>query len=84
MAEIYDRKAVFVQNLIDSGCDEEMIKKCVQLVQAGDQQTLVKRLSAHRNSLLKAVHTKHKEIDCLDYLLFQLNRNEKGGFFNEQ
>ena len=37
----------------------------------------LKRLEAHRKTLLQRLHREQKYIDCLDYLVYQLKQTEK-------
>ncbi len=80
MAEASDRRGLLLQNLKDAGCDEKTISKCMALATENDRKELLRLLSGHKRDLLKTVHSKQKEIDCLDYLVFILKQNEhKGG-----
>ena len=61
------------QNLIDAGCDEKFIKEydcCC------DKKTCEKLLAQHRRELLGEIHAKEKNIDCLDYLVYTMNKQE--------
>lgn len=78
MAEASDQHGMLLQNLMDAGCGEETIRKCLAAAGSQDIKELQYLLSAHRRNLLNAVHGKQKEIDCLDYLMFQLSH--EGGF----
>lgn len=40
----------------------------------GKKAELLKRLESHRKGLLDKVHEGEKQIDCLDYLVFQIER----------
>ena len=79
MAEATDRRGILLQNLEDAGCNEETIQKCVALARDNGLNGLQRLLAGHKKQLLNTVHTKQKEIDCLDYLLFQLEH--QGGIF---
>lgn len=80
MAEASDRRGLLLQNLKDAGCSEETISKCMALATENDRKELLRLLSVHKRDLLETVHSKQKEIDCLDYLVFRLKQNEnKGG-----
>lgn len=76
MPEALTREAI-VQNLRDAGCDECLID---QFLAQGDQATLcqqLKLLEKHRCCLLKKLHSTQKQIDCLDFLLWQMKRGAK-------
>lgn len=77
MAEANDKYALLLQNLHDAGCSEEKIQKCLDLAVKKNLSEMQRLLTAHRRELLQAVRLKQKEIDCLDYLLFQLEHQEE-------
>ena len=45
----------------------------------GRTQEQLRLLSAHRRLLLDAVHRCEKQITCLDYLVFQIEREDRAG-----
>ena len=61
------------QNLMDAGCDGSQIEAFERLAAAGDRLDL---LETHRKDLLEKLHQSQRQIDCLDYLLYQLRRGE--------
>ena len=61
-----------VLNMKDAGCSEETIKRFLLCYQAGDIKGELKVLSNHRQALLDEVHKGQKEIDCIDYLVYQI------------
>lgn len=63
-----------IQNLQDAGCGRDTIAAFVQDMQNGELQAAQRLLEQHRRSLLDELHTAQKQIDCLDYLLYQLNK----------
>ena len=65
-----------IQNLEDAGCDLEMVAEFMNLGIAGNRQNQLKLLEQHRKRLLEKVHMNEKRIDCLDYLVFQMNKEE--------
>lgn len=74
MAEASNYREIFIQNLKDAGCSQETINTCINLAINQDTKEIVRILSRHRQYLLDEVHSKQKEIDCLDYLLFNIGR----------
>ena len=70
MAEASDTKQFLYQNLKDAGCDSEILKQCLALVLDRNISELLNLLAKHRKHLLDQVHIRHKEIDCLDYLIY--------------
>ena len=67
MAEASDTKGSLRQNLMDAGCDPEMVDHCMELAQAKEHAELARVLSRHRQKLLEAFHQSERRIDCLDY-----------------
>lgn len=74
MAEASDRRGLLLQNLRDAGCDEETVGKCMALAAENDREELLRLLSVHKRGLLETIHSRQKEIDCLDYLVFMLKQ----------
>lgn len=66
-----------VQNLRDAGCDNRNIEAFLEEVHTGHTAAGLKRLEAHRKTLLQRLHREQKYIDCLDYLVYQLKQTEK-------
>ena len=64
-----------IQNLKDAGCDRETAERFITLEGTGDTQEQLKLLSIHRKRLLDRIHSEEKRIDCLDYLVYQLQKN---------
>nr|WP_307999552.1 hypothetical protein [uncultured Merdimonas sp.] len=62
------------QNLKAAGCNEEIIRDFFSYEKEGgtDRQRVL--LEEHRKQLLDRVHAEEKKISCLDYLIFQLDR----------
>lgn len=79
MAEANDIAGMIYQNLIDAGCDQKTTQKCMSMVNKGNYSEMFLILMQHRESLLAMVHFGQKQIDCLDYLLYQINQKNIGG-----
>lgn len=74
MAEVSDYLGRLRENLTDAGCSQESIQACVSLARAERTPELLRLLSRHRKTLLDAVHRGQKQIDCLDYLIYQIEK----------
>lgn len=74
MPEASDTQGIFRQNLMDAGCDPELVRHCAALAQQKETFELMRVLSRHRKALLDAVHQNEKRIDCLDYLIHTLEK----------
>lgn len=67
-------KNKIIENLKDANCNDSLIKEFLQLKTDGK----LRLLSQHRKNLLEALHENQKQIDCLDYLIFNIeNTKEK-------
>lgn len=70
----YGSKEAIIENRKDAGCSQETIDCCLACLDSGQKKELLKRLEKHRKGLLDQVHKGQKQIDCLDYLVFQIGR----------
>lgn len=64
-----------IQNLKDAGCCDEIIDLCCQSLNNKDLLTMYQILQKHRQTLLNNLHIYQKKLDCLDYLLFQIEKS---------
>lgn len=62
------------QNLKDAGCDKEVIDAFMHDLQEGNKAKATQLIQKHRCSLLADLHKDQKRIDCLDYLIFMIQR----------
>lgn len=67
-----------IQNLKDAGCSESTIHEFLTCCEQGDYKEQMCILSSHRKCLLDEIHKGQKEIDCLDYLVYQMEKRENG------
>ncbi len=74
MAEASDTLGIIYQNLQDAGCDERTTEKCMALVKKGNYSGLLPILFRHRKGLLGTVRLGQKQIDCLDYLIYKIQK----------
>ncbi len=72
----YGSREAVIQNLKDAGCTQDVIECCMACMEQGRKSELLKRLEDHRKGLLHRVHEEEKQIDCLDYLVYQIGRCE--------
>ena len=70
----YGSKEAVIQNLEDAGCAPDIIACCMACMEQGKKKELLKQLEEHRKGLLHKVHEEEKQIDCLDYLVYQIGR----------
>ncbi len=74
MSEASDTMGILHQNLIDAGCSEDLIQICMELAKANKWKRLLPLLSKQRINLLDSVHDGQKQIDCLDFLVYSINK----------
>lgn len=72
----YGSREAVIQNLQDAGCTSSLIECCLAYMEQGKKKELLQRLEEHRADLLHKVHTEERHIDCLDYLVYQIQRCE--------
>ena len=65
-----------VQNLKDAGCTDEMAEKFMALQDREGGEEQLKFLSVHRKHLLEQLHRYERQIDCLDYLIYQMEKKK--------
>ena len=63
-----------IQNMKDAGCSEDTINRFLLCYQVDDVKGELKVLSHHRKNLLDQIHKGQKEIDRLDYLVYQIEK----------
>lgn len=68
-----------IQNLRDAGCDGDTITAFVADIHEQKIAEGLKLLAAHRRSLLDDLHKEQKRIDCLDYLVYKIEKMQKQG-----
>lgn len=74
MAEATDTLGIIYQNLKDAGCDKQLTEQCMSLVKKGNAHGMLPILTKYRSSLLLTVRSGQKQIDCLDYLIYKLQK----------
>ena len=76
MAEASDTQGILWQNLLDAGCGADIMRRCMELAEKRESAELLRLLSHHRRELLDTVHQNEKRIDCLDYLIYQIEKQK--------
>ena len=73
----YGSRQAVMQNLIDAGCSKDMIDDLMKQLAEDDMESLLQMLEKHLECLLSMVHQKEKQIDCVDYLVYQIKRSKQ-------
>lgn len=70
-------KGALQKNLMDAGCDPALTERFLRLAEQGREKEALMLLAKHRKSLLDCCHTAERKIDCLDYLVYQMEKKTK-------
>ena len=62
--------------LKDAGCSGKMIQSVMDCIENNEHERKIMLLKKHRCHLLEKIHQNQKQIDCLDYLLYQFNQEK--------
>ncbi len=67
------KEAVF-KCLKDAGCTDEDALDIIKYCENNETQKELSLLSKQRNRLMDELHESQKKIDCLDYLIYQIEK----------
>ena len=67
-----------IQNLKDAGCNKNQIKEFMDYAEMHEKNNLLKLLRLQRDDLLDGLHEKQRMIECLDYLVYQIEKDGVG------
>lgn len=67
-------EASIIGNLIDAGCEKQLIERFMDDIRKEKLRDGLKLLALHRSELLEALHREQKRIDCLDYLVYKMTK----------
>lgn len=70
----YGSEEDVIKNLQDAGCDEKTISTFLEELRNGRLKAGIHMLESHRRILLDDLHKGQKQIDCLDYLVYQMEK----------
>lgn len=65
-----------IQNLQDAGCGDTVIDCFLNDYKEGKVREGIQILQKYRWTLLEELHREQQKIDCLDYLIFVLQKQE--------
>ena len=72
-----DKDFLIRRNLTDAGLPEATISEILSLLGEGRDIAVRRILARHRTSLLNTVHENQTRIDCLDYLIYDMDHNNR-------
>ena len=67
-------EADLIQNLKDAGYPEELIGSFMDFYRSGRIKDGLRLLGKHRRYLLDGVHAEERKINCLDYMVYHLEK----------
>lgn len=70
-------RTALLQNLIDAGCDNNLAEEITKLLNENKTTEVMAILAKHRKSVLDNCHAEQKKIDCLDYLVYRLKKENQ-------
>lgn len=70
----YSKCEDIISNLQDAGCNEETIERCLEYLLADKKSSILQCLYDHRKMLVQQLHHKQKQLDCLDFLIYKLEK----------
>ena len=65
-----------IQNLKDAGCDAKTVERFMELEEEGKIREQLDLLASHRRQLLDRVHKEENRIECLHYLVYQIQKKK--------
>ncbi len=65
------------QNLSDAGCCQAQIVRFLELEEQQKRREQYRLLEQHRAALLDALHRDQYKIDCLDYMVFTMQKEDR-------
>lgn len=66
-----------IQNLEDAGSDADFIENFMAYYRQGNEGMELRLLEKHRHCILDNLHKIQEEINCLDYLIYQIRKQGK-------
>lgn len=76
MPHITDTQGILRENLLDAGCGQKLTEQIMALLQQGKTAEGLALLAQHRKHLLDCCHAEEKKIDCLDYLVYTVEKSK--------
>lgn len=68
---------LLIRNLRDAGCGTADIERFLQLGQENRRPEQLRLLRQHRAALLDRLHVSQRQIDCLDYLIYHMEKRNR-------
>lgn len=65
-----------IQCLRDAGCEDAAIAEVCRLYEKGESHEAIRKLRIHRCHLMDTLHRSQDRVDCLDYLIREMRKEE--------
>lgn len=65
-----------IQNLKDAGCSKRQIEEFMDYAGKHERNSELQLLRQQREILLNGLHERQRMIECLDYLVYQISKEE--------
>lgn len=65
-----------MQCLLDMGCSPELTREFIEYQHTGNKAGQLKVLTKHRRNLLDSLHAEQEKLDCLDYIIFKIKKDD--------
>lgn len=62
----------------DCGCTPKQSEEYLSLAEKGLTQDQIYFLKRHRNQVMNQLHAVTRQVDCIDYVLYELEQSKKG------
>lgn len=76
---VFGEDSELYRNLLDAGYSEPEAARCLTLAGSGQWAELLRGLSRQKAALLSLLHKSEQQIDCLDYLVYRINKTYRNG-----
>ena len=71
-----EQEQAYFRNLTDAGCTEQAAAQSLFLLKKGKKAEVLRLLAEHRSKLLDRLHDDQRQIDCLDYFIYQIQKKK--------
>ena len=71
-----EKEKACLEVLIEAGCSEEWARGFLSLWKEGKVCEAMRILTERRRELLEKLHTDQRQLDCLDYFIYQMKKKK--------
>lgn len=77
MTDIVDKKDDLIRLLKELNCKNADLRQIREFILTGEYSSAAILLRRHRAALLEDLHESQSRVDCLDFIVYQMNRLQK-------